>query len=86
MLKPHLLPFSLCHVLMFPSCRFAGPLCSQCGPGQICPGFSKGLPASCPANSVAAAIPAEGSAQILTASDCLCKPGYGRIGGWWVMG
>lgn len=59
---------------------FAGPLCSQCGPGQICPGSSKALPASCPANSVAAAAaPAEGAVRTLTASDCLCKPGYGRI-------
>jgi len=60
-------------VCVLSACRFAGPFCTPCAAGEICPGGGRLSPVICPANSVA-------PPTATTVQQCVCKPGYGRPG------
>jgi hypothetical protein len=52
-------------------CRFAGPFCTACKVGEMCPGGTRLAPVVCPAN-------AEAPAGATTVQQCVCKAGFGR--------
>jgi hypothetical protein len=53
------------------ACRFAGPFCTPCAAGELCPGGGRLSPVVCPANTIA-------PANATTVQQCVCKAGYGR--------
>jgi len=56
---------------VLPACSFAGPFCTACAPGDICPGGGRLSPVVCPANSFA-------PPGAIAVQQCVCKAGYGR--------